>query len=101
MQKIPVLRGFTVCAPDKNHNMGSAFFSACLAFGMHNQALAGRANFLLPRVVKKDHFPVEGEGGRWGWKGESSQAAGSPCPRCRRASALPPPPLSAALGTWD
>lgn len=56
-QKIPVLRGFTVCAPDKNHNMGSAFFFACSAFGMHNQALAGRANFLLPGVIKKRPFP--------------------------------------------
>lgn len=56
-KKIPVLRGFTVCAPDKNRNMGSAFFSACSAFGMRNQALAGRANFLLPGVVKKRPFP--------------------------------------------
>ena len=56
-KKPPVLRGFTVCAPDKNHNMGSAFFSACSAFGMRNQALAGRANFLLPGSLKKRPFP--------------------------------------------
>lgn len=54
----PVLREFTICAPDKNHNMGSIFFSAFLAFGMCYQALAGRANFLLPGVIKKDHFPI-------------------------------------------
>lgn len=56
-----VLREFTVCAPDKNHNMGLAFFSAFLAFGICSQALAGGANFLLPRVIKKTISSLKSE----------------------------------------
>lgn len=78
-----------MCAPDKNHNMGSAFFSACSAFGMRNQALAGRANFLLPGVVKKRPFPHLKSGREVGMERGAKPGSGLALPTLLRKLAGP------------